>query len=210
MRIRRTGLGRDRRGVAMVEFALATPLLLVVCFGGIEYVNYVLALQKIERIASLTADAIARNTLPPSERSFIDTLKAVDKVGAPFKVDEQGRTIITGVIGVTQNDRIVNKVVWQRCGGRLRGVASTVGSQWTGTADYADGPNITLPNDISLLQNQMVVIAEVAYRYKPLINVGLLATQPDGIIRQRSVFVTRGQAIPYITPSQNGQSATCD
>jgi hypothetical protein len=210
MRLRRIRFGDDNRGVAMVEFALATPLLLLVCFGGLEYVNYVLALQKIERIASLTADAIARNTLPPSERSFIDTLRAVDKVGAPFKVDDQGRTIITGVIGVTQGDRIVNKVVWQRCGGRLRGVGSTVGAEWRTTADYADGPNITLPNEISLLQNQMVVIAEVAYRYRPMISLGLLATQPDGIIRQRSVFVTRGQAIPYITPSPGGVSASCD
>lgn len=196
--------------MAMVEFALATPLLILVCFGGLEYVNYVLALQKVERIASLTADAIARNTLPPSERSFIDTLKAVDKVGAPFKVEAQGRTIITGVIGVTQGDRIVNKIVWQRCGGRLAGVSSSLGTEWRATADYADGPNVTLPTGINLLQNQMVVIAEVAYRYQPMINVGLLATQPDGIIRQRSVFVTRGQAIPYITPSPGAGTASCD
>lgn len=202
-------LGRDRRGVAMVEFALVTPLLIVVCFGGLEYVNYVLALQKVERIASLTADAIARNTLPPSERSFVDTLKAVDKVGAPFKVEAQGRTILTGVIGVTQGDRIVNKIVWQRCGGRLSGVNSGLGTEWRGTSDYADGPDITLPNGITLLQNQMVVIAEVAYRYQPMINVGLLATQPGGIIRQRSVYVTRGQAIPYITPSPGVTAATC-
>lgn len=210
MKIPRKRLSRDTHGVAMVEFALATPLLIVVCFGGLEYVNYALAQQKVERIASLTADAVARNTLAPSERSFSDTLKAVDKVGAPFKVEAQGRTIITGIIGVTQGDRIVNKIVWQRCGGRLPGVSSSLGAEWRETSDYSDGPNVTLPNGISLLQNQMVVIAEVAYRYQPMINIGLLAAPSDGIIRQRSVFVTRGQAIPYITPSPGVNVASCD
>lgn len=209
MKIRGFRLRRDSRGVAMVEFALATPLLILVCFGSLEYTNYILAQQKVERIASLTADAIARNTLPPSERSFVDTLRAVDKVGAPFRVEAQGRTIITGVIGVTQGAQIVNKVVWQRCGGRLAGVSSTIGSEWQATANYADGPNVNLPNGITLLQNQMVVIAEVAYRYQPMISLELLPTQPDGIIRQRSVYVTRGQAIPYITPSPGTNTATC-
>lgn len=208
--IRLKRLAEDARGVSMVEFALAFPLLATLCFGGLEYVNFVLAHQKIERITSLTADALARNTLAPSERSFVDTFRAMDLVGAPFKISDHGRTILTGVIGVADGDRIVNKIVWQRCGGRLTSVASTVGTEWRSSNNYADGPNVTLPNGITLLQNQMVVVSEVAYRYQPMINVRqLVAFAPDGIIRQRSIFVTRGQAIPHITPSAGLEPARC-
>lgn len=203
-------LAADRSGVSMVEFALALPLLAMLGLGGLEYMNFVLANQKLERASSVTADTIARNTIAPSEKSFHDTLKSVDQVGKPFKVSANGRTILTGVIGVNQDGEVVNKVVWQRCGGQLASVSSQIGSEWTETDDYGDGPDVILPNNVVLQQNQMVVVAEVGYRYEPLINVrNLIGASPDGVIRQRSMFVTRGQAIPNITPSAGITPARC-
>lgn len=201
---------RDRRGVSVVEFALALPLVLLIGIGGIELMTFTLAHQKAERIASVTADAIARNTLAPSERTFVDTLDAAEAVGAPFAVTAEERTIVTGVIAIKQNGKIVNKIAWQRCAGALGGVASTLGAEWTATPDYADGPSITLPQGMTLLQNQMVVISEVAIRYRPLVMVAPIPGAPaDGIIRQRSLFVARGQAFPYITPSPDVEAARC-
>lgn len=200
----------DRRGASMVEFALGLPLLALVGLGGLELVNYVLAYQKIERIATITADTIARNTLAPSERTFHDTFKAVDKLGGPFDIKNEGRTILTGVIGVQRNSAVVHKVVWQRCSGSLTAFNSAIGSEWTATADYGDGPDVTLPGGVVLQQNQMVVIGEVGYRYKPLININNIQNLPaDGIIRQRSLFVTRGQAIPNVTPINGVIPARC-
>lgn len=201
---------RDRKGVSMVEFALAMPLVTLLGLGGLEYINFVLANQKLERISAITADTIARNTLPPSERAFYDTFQAVDKAAKPFNITANGRTIITGVIGVNQNGAIVNKVVWQRCGGALTSVGSNLGTEWTQTTDYGDGPNVTLPNNVVLQQNQMVVVSEVVYHYEPLINVrNLVGGSPDGLIRQRSMFITRGQAFPNITPVQGVTPARC-
>ncbi len=207
-RLRR--LRRDRRGVSVVEFALMLPILIMVGAGGLEFINLVLANQKIERIASITADNVARNTLAPSERSFVDTFAGVNEIAQPFNFNANGRVIMTGVIGVSVNGSVVGKVVWQRCSGSLGGVASTVGSPPSNPANWASGPNAKLPNNLTLLQNQLVVVSEVAYRYQPLISLAQLPGSPTSkTIRQRSLFVSRGQAFPNVTPSTGVIPATC-
>ena len=202
-------LRRDTRGVSIVETALWLPLVIMAGMGGMEYTNFVLANQKLERISAIAADTIARNTLAASENSFHDVFEAVERLDAPFDVKESGRTILTGVIGVNQDGEVVNKVVWQRCGGNKTTIVSQIGSEWTATSDFGEGPDVTLPNGVVLQQNQMVVVAEVGYEYKPLINLVHIRQRGDGIIRQRSMYVTRGQAIPNITPIGGVQPARC-
>lgn len=206
----RRSLLRDTSGVSLLEFALLLPIVTMIGIGGLEYVNLVLANQKIERIASTTADTISRNTMAPTEKTFVDTFLAVDKIGKPFAISPRGRTILTGVIGANKNGTVVNKVVWQRCAGSLSTATSRIGTEWTSTTNYGDGPDVVLPNGVVLLQNQMVVVSEVAYRYEPLISLAQLSGMPsDGVIRQRSMFVTRGQAFPSITPSNGITAPTC-
>jgi len=200
----------DAQGVSIIEFALMLPLLILIGATGLEMINYVLANQKIERIASITADNIARNTLRPSERSFVDSFAAVNDIGKPFDVLADGRVIITGVVGVQEAGRVVGKVVWQRCSGGLPGRRSRVGSQPADPGRWAEGPTATLPNNIPLLQNQMVVVSEVSYRYTPLVSLAQLQgfTGSD-IINQTSVFVARGQVFTSITPVTGVTPATC-
>lgn len=203
-------LRSDASGVSIVEFALMLPILMMVGAGGLELINYVLANQKIERIASVTADNISRNTLAPSERSFVDTFEAIDEIAAPFDLTTDGRVILTGVIGVPENGEVVAKVVWQRCSGQLAGIGSTIGQEAADPSKWAEGESVTLPNDIQLLQNQLVVVSEVAYRYSPLISLAQLRSSgEERIVRQQSVFVTRGQAFPYVTPTPNVEPADC-
>jgi Flp pilus assembly protein TadG len=204
-------LRRDARGVSVVEFALILPLLITIGAGGLELINYALANQKLERIASITADNVARNTLAPSERSFVDTFAGGEEIAAPFNFAANGKVIMTGVIGVSVSGAIVGKVVWQRCSGSLAGITSTVGAQPANVNLWADGPNATLPGNVTLLQNQLVVISEAAYRYEPLISLAQLpaASSNNGIVRQRSIFVSRGQAFPYVTPSTGVTTASC-
>ena len=200
----------DIAGVSVVEFALMLPLMVLVGAGGLELTSLVLANQKIERIASITADNVARNTLAPSEQSFVDTFAGVDEVAEPFDFEENGRIIMTGVIGIPQNGAVVAKVVWQRCSGQLTGINSTVGREAANPAQWANGDNATLPNNITLLQNQLVIVSEIAYRYEPLISLAQLPGSPSQrIVQQRSIFVSRGQAFPYVSPTAGVTPARC-
>lgn len=204
-------LRRDTQGVSIIEFALLLPILMMVGAGGLELINYVLANQKLERIASITADNVARNTLAPSEGSFVDTFAGVDEIARPFDFNVDGRVIMTGVIGVPQSGAIVGKVVWQRCSGQLTGVTSMVGKEAIDPQKWAEGDNAVLPNNIAILQNQLVVVSEVAYRYKPMISLAQLpSSNTTGIIQQRSIFVSRGQAFPNVTPTPGVTAADCD
>lgn len=205
-----TRMRADRRGATIVEVGLWMPLITMIGLGMLEYGHFVLAGQKLERIATVTADTIARNTMAPSEKSYIDTFKAVEKLDVPFDVKRDGRTILTGVIGVNKDGEVVNKIVWQRCDGDLTAATSQIGTEWKTTPDFGEGPDVQLPNGIVLQQNQMVVVSEVAYKYDPLININQLRRlPPDGIIRQKSMFITRGSAIPNITPSAGVAAKTC-
>lgn len=200
----------DTQGVSIIEFALMLPMLILVGAGGLELINYVLANQKVERIASITADNIARNTVNPSERSFVDTFAGTNEIAAPFDLTVDGRVILTGIIGVPESGKIVGKVVWQRCDGQLPGVVSIIGKEADDPEKWAEGEAVVLPNNISLLQNQLVVVSEVAYRYKPLISLAQLPSSTNGgIVRQRSIFVSRGQAFTDVTPSPGIVPATC-
>lgn len=198
------------QGISAVEFALMLPLLVLVGAGGLELTNLVLANQKVERIASVTADNVARNTLAPSEQSFADTFEGVDEIAAPFDFYPNGRIIMTGVIGIPENGSVVPKVVWQRCRGQLAGAISDVGKEAKNPALWADGDDAKLPNNIKLLQNQLVVISEVSYRYEPLISLSQLpGNGEEKIARQRSIFVSRGQAFPYVTPTSGLVPSKC-
>jgi hypothetical protein len=203
-------LRRDTQGVSIIEFALMLPMLIMVGAGGLELINYVLANQKLERIASITADNVARNTLAPSEGSFVDTFAGVEEIAEPFDFDADGRVILTGVIGVPESGTIVGKVVWQRCSGQLAGITSMVGKQAADPDQWGSGDDAVLPNNIAILQNQLVVVSEVAYRYQPMISLAQLpSSNTTGIIRQQSIFVSRGQAFPYVTPTPGLTAADC-
>lgn len=201
-------------GMAMTEFALMSPILIVGGVTGLEYINFVLSRQKVERLAATTADLFARNQIPPTESQVLDIFKAVNLVGSPFDLKQHGRVIVTGVIGTkdfSENPPVVeNRVVWQRCSGELDGRSSAHGSEWTTTSNYADGPAVDLPNNIVLAQTDMAIVAEVFYEYKPLINASLVSgLGSNPVFKETSVYRTRGKAFTNITPLPNVVATPC-
>jgi hypothetical protein len=203
-------LSKGTDGVSIIEFALVLPLILLIGAGGIELTNFVLVNQKIERIASVTANNIARNTVAPSERSFEDTFSGLEEIATPFPFHASGRIILTGVIGTNQNGNVVNKIAWQRCSGSLSPVESSIGREPSDQSRWAEGAEVALPNNVRLMQNQSAIVSEVHYRYAPLIDMGgFLGIGGSRVIRQVSVFATRGQSFPYVTPSPGVPISRC-
>ncbi|MGB3752480.1 MAG: TadE/TadG family type IV pilus assembly protein [Parerythrobacter sp.] len=209
---RRQSLGTDESGLALIEFAFMAPIFLFFGLAGLEFTQVMLAHQKTERVAATVADQVASNIVPPNERQIGDLFQGAELIARPYDLANGGSVIITAVIGIIDNDtgELQNKVAWQRCQ-TPDGNPSAIGTQWTGSTDIADGPDVGLPQDIELAQNHMVIVSEVFLQYDPMINLDYLPTLAanGGLFTETSVFRTRGSPIMNVTPFPGVPEHTC-
>ena len=205
-------LARDTRAVAMIEFAYTLPIFVGFGLVGIECTNLVLAYQKTERIASTLADQVAGNMIPPNEAQIGDMFEAANQIAAPFEFSGEGNAIITAVLGAYDvlDDEVQNKIAWQRCSVK-DSFKSLIGGEWTGSQNIADGPRVELPNDIELEQNEMVIVTEVYLPYRPIVSQALVDgfVGEDSVIKEVSVFRTRGDVLFSVTPVLEVPTHSC-
>src|SRR5690606_24002629 len=89
-------LRRDRRGSALVEFALTLPVLILLGIGGLDFVTYLLLQQKLQNAAFSFADLAARDkTLSVAQLDNI--FMSVQHVTRPFDFAANGRAAVTGI-----------------------------------------------------------------------------------------------------------------
>lgn len=148
-------LGRDRRGIAAVEFALVLPVLMILVLGCVEVAQYVLLHQKLQRSATTVADLMTRDA-SWSAAEIDDMFAAVAHVATPFDMAGSGVVIMTGLTG--RSDGNVN-VSWQRSGAGSLVAGSEIGSP---------GQVITAPSGLTIPETETVVAAEVKFDYDPL------------------------------------------
>lgn len=158
-------LARDRRGLAFVEFALSLPLFLGFSLAGIEFSNYVMANNRVQRLTAMSADLVAQSgtgSIGVSEGQIYDLFSALDLTAKPFDLRSDGRIVITGVQGTdTNNDNVVeNRILWQRFDGGYV-TPALVGCKRT--SDIA-----TLPNNRRMLLEEILFHVQVTYRYRPI------------------------------------------
>lgn len=164
-------LVRDRSGVAMIEFAMALPLLAGVTVYGIEAANMAYAAQIISDIAVQTADSVARVRTSISEKDVTDILYGVKSMGTRLQFAQNGRIIISGLEPVLDSSNAVinHKINWQRCSGALHQNSSygTAGQEVGATGMGPDGKKIRLA------ANSYAIVVEVRYDYQPIISSNL-------------------------------------
>jgi Flp pilus assembly protein TadG len=118
-------LGRNRSGVAMIEFAFSMPLVLMIGLYGLESANLALINLKISQIALTLADNSSRVGVLDSNQ--IEQLREVDMNDVLQAARKQGDSI-----GLTTNGRITvssleadssgnQRIHWQRCIGMKSG-----------------------------------------------------------------------------------------
>ena len=153
-------LARDASGVAAVEFALVLPVLMLLYLGSVEVARYVLINHKVEKATSTVADVVSQaESMQTADLQVL--LGAIQDFMVPYTFGANGRVIVTSVS--QDADPVTNaaRVRWQYCGGgTLTGVASQVGSV---------GGNAALPTGLSLRQGEDILIAEIYYRFAPLV-----------------------------------------
>ncbi len=147
---------QDRRGVILVEFALAMPVFVIMILGGVEVARYVLLQQKLNGVASTMADLVAQ-TETLSEAELTTLFTAVDFVAQPFELGANGVVIVSSV-GATNGDP--PRINWQRSGAGSLTATSQIGAE-------GDTPN--LPADFVIRDGESVIIAEVFFEFTPFI-----------------------------------------
>lgn len=150
----------DRRGSALVEFALTLPVLIVIGIGGLDFVMYLLLQQKLQNAAFSLADLAARDkTLSAAELDNI--FMSVQHVTRPFDFAAGGRATVSGISATTDQRP---RVYWQRSGAGSLSAASRVGSA---------GSDANLPANLGIKAGETIIAAELAFEFKPLFGIVL-------------------------------------
>jgi hypothetical protein len=210
-------LRRDKRGLALIEFAFAAPIMLTLGMYGLEAANLALVHMRISQVAMNLADTASRvgnDALTPKqirESDIDDTFHAVILQGGNYNVTTGGRVILSSL---EQNSSGGQWIHWQRCIGTgaqdsAYGTLvnhSSQGTGATGTAFAGMGPAGT---EIKAPARQAVMYVEVWYVYKPLISSRLFGaptihTEASFIVRD-----IRNLVDPNDPVADGGISMTC-
>ncbi len=203
--------GRDRRGVAMLEFALALPVVLTLGLYGAETANLALTNLRVSQIAMNLADNASRvgslnadNTKQLREIDINDVLTAARLQGEALDLTNRGRITLSSL---EQGSPGVQYLHWQRCLGMKRGPDYDSDYDRThGTIDRDDGtgPNwwnggVPQPDGMgepgARVQSPVgsgVMIVEIGYEYRPIVSSGWLPGGAEATkIRYTASFVVR-------------------
>jgi Flp pilus assembly protein TadG len=146
-------LAKDKRGVALVEFAFVFPVLLLMYLGGYQITDALSCNRKVTISARAVADLTTQNASVDTGRMGV-ILGAAGKVMAPYDV-ANAAVQVTEVYTDTSGN---SKVVWSK------------NNQGTG---LAAGTAYTLPTNIKI-NDSYVIVGSVVYSYTPAVTFGIV------------------------------------
>lgn len=146
---------RDERGTALMEFALALPMLVLLLIGSFDLFEMLLMTQKCQRLAATLGDIVAQAD-DPLRAAQVDALFAAGShVLEPFDHAAGGRAMVSAVV---LNSSGVPMVAWQRIDGGALAATSRVG---------AAGGAAVLPAGLPLRTGETVIVAEAFQSFSP-------------------------------------------
>lgn len=171
----------DLRGVAAVEFALLSPVLILLIINGIELVHYAGMQMKINRIAVMVADNAGRPRTTMTESYVNQLFTGVDKAGAKIKFKNKGRVILSSV--QNNEDDSGQWLRWQRCFGNL-GMSSAYGTEGLGRT----GGGLPSVKGLTASPGSAIMLVELTYMYDPLFKVSIM---PSKRMKREAAYVVR-------------------
>lgn len=188
---RAKALLRDRRGLALVEFAYATPIIVALGTYGLELSNFATCHLRASQIASNLADTTSRiGEFTPlavkqiREADINDAFQAVRQQSGNLDMPNRGRIILSSLERNSSNGQWIR---WQRCLGK--GVFT---SSYGNAGDGATGTSLLGMGDAGRLiaapPKSAVMFVEIVVPYKAIVGEALLGAQT---IRAKAAFLVR-------------------
>jgi Flp pilus assembly protein TadG len=222
-------LVRDIQGVAMLEFALAMPLVIAVSCYGLEVANLALLNLRISQIALALADNASRvgtysslSTQQLREIDVDDIFAASRYQGSGINLTTNGRVILSSLENIQQSyDKTapVQRIHWQRCLGLKTGTGydSSYGTTTVaaGTTNTQANAGTAVPNGMGVTGAQVtapsgsgVMFVEINYLTKPLF--GTLLVSPTRIHYVASFIVRDQRDYSQLFNPATATQMTCD
>lgn len=203
-------LGRDRSGLALVEFAVSLPFFMGLAIGGIETANYAATTMQVNQIVVHVADNAARmgednlvGKRRVEEGNINDIFVGATHEGRGLDLDgfhpytdpgtgqtvQRGnaRIILSSVEPVNNpNNAKKFKIGWQRCTGPGTHFLPAYGKRSTHAAVNGIGPagrQSTAPDYGG------VMFAEMHYHFTPLLDIGFTKLVETDILASAAMIV---------------------
>ncbi|MFZ5666158.1 MAG: TadE/TadG family type IV pilus assembly protein [Pseudomonadota bacterium] len=167
-------LKSNTSGLALIEFSMILPILLVMATSGLELVNYVVTIKRIGEISGTLADNASRmgdqNAIankPISESEINDLFVGADLQGNGLEIATRGRIIISSL---QRNDDGGQTIAWQRCFGALD-VDSAYGEEGEGAEGTSFAGMGPTGNEITAAEGTAVMVVEFQYQYEQVIPI---------------------------------------
>lgn len=219
----------DRRGLALIEFALSFPLVMVIGGFGIELSNVALTNMKISQYALNLADAASRvgvdvggGVTQLREADINDVLQGARIQGLPIALGTNGRVVLSSLENTKQSYDTVYKqrIHWQRCFGMQSGsdynshygttpvTAGSTASASNAGSDASTGMG-EASNKVNAPKDSGVMFVEINYLYSPIF--GNLFISPRIIRYSASMLVRDNRDYTQIqNPSPAATAALCN
>lgn len=194
-------LWENQSGLALIEFAYALPVLILLTFGGAELANLAITHARISNITSMVADGVARVRDRIDENDINDVIIGAKYSGESLDLTSRGRIIISTVEdnAATASPTTDQVITWQRCKGtKVVPVTETIGSE----NQILTGPIGESGRQVSATPGNPVIIVEIFYDYRPVMSASLFGPI---VIHYTSAFTVRDRTLQTL---QNGQNLT--
>lgn len=222
-------LRTDNSGLALIEFALAFPLLLAVGCWGVELSSLALTNLRISQFALNLADSASRVGVEAGagvtqlrEADINDTLQGVRLAGSAIDIANNGRVTLSSLENVKQSydTDYVQRIHWQRCFGKMSGTGydssygTTTKSAGTNNKLATAGTTMTEGmgdpgTEVNAPRNNAVMFVEINYRYQPLF--GSMFMPPRIIHYTASLMVRDNRDYTRVyNPLPKATASTCD
>ena len=146
--------GRDRRGIAAIEFAFIAPILLAMYFLTMEVSQAIETNKKLSRVGSMVADLVAQQQGSVTKAD----LKAIMQIGDSTLLPYHRSTPKVVITAISVSGSPLKAIVqWSQ---KVDG--------GTYSADAANGAETTLPSSM-MTSGRFVVRVQSSLDYKPVI-----------------------------------------